>query len=89
MQDSVLCLLATQDHGTRVASMVLRARTCAREGILPELSLLRLFVGRSAPNPPPPFPHPLFSFPHTNPPGCLLSTDKGAASQAADPCAFQ
>lgn len=41
---------------------VLRARTRARDGILPELSLLCLFVGRSAPNPPSisPPPHPLF-----------------------------
>lgn len=56
---SVLARPRTTERGSH--RCVLRAR----EGILPELSLLCLFVGRSAPNPPPfPFPHPLFFFAH-------------------------
>lgn len=47
---SVLARPRTTERGSH--RCVLRARTCAREGILPELSLLCLFVGRSAPNPP-------------------------------------
>lgn len=55
---SVLARPRTTERGSH--RCVLRAR----EGILPELSLLCLFVGRSAPNPPPfPFPHPLFLCP--------------------------
>lgn len=57
---SVLARPRTTERGSH--RCVLRARTRARDGILPELSLLCLFVGRSAPNPPSisPPPHPLF-----------------------------
>lgn len=54
----MLCWPRTTERGSH--RWVLRARTWARKGILPELSLLCLFVGRSATNPPPFPPPPLF-----------------------------
>lgn len=69
---SVLARPRTTERGSH--RCVLRAR----EGILPELSLSCLFVGRSAPNPPPlPFPHPLFFLLPTNPSGRPPPTDRG------------